>query len=73
VAPEPGTYHLDIGWLADPGSVLEVTLGGRSTRLTAGRSGCARSPIGRFSVERGQTMRVSASRNLLLDYVDLGR
>jgi hypothetical protein len=73
VAPEPGTYHLDIGWLADPGAVLEVTLGGRSTRLTAGRSGCARSPIGRFSVERGQTMRVSASRNLLLDYVDLGR
>jgi hypothetical protein len=72
VAPEPGTYELVIGWLADPGTLLEVAVPGRTTRLVS-QGGCQASSVGEVSIRDVEEARFSTSRDLHLDYLELDR
>jgi hypothetical protein len=72
VAPEPGDYELVIGWLADPGTVLEVAVADRSVRLVS-RGGCQSSSVGDVSVRDVGKARFSTTRDLHLDYLELDR
>lgn len=76
VPPAPGDYELVVGWLADPGTVLDVTLGNRKTRLThpgGGPGGCVASRVGSVSLRRWAEARFASSRDLHLDYLELDR
>jgi hypothetical protein len=72
VAPEPGDYELVIGWLADPGTVLEIVAAGRSARLVS-QGGCQASSIGEVSLRKTDDARFSTTRDLHLDYLELDR
>jgi hypothetical protein len=72
VTPEPGDHELVIGWLADPGTVLEVAVAGRSVRLVS-QGGCQASSIGEVSIRDVEKARFSTTGDLHLDYLELGR
>jgi hypothetical protein len=72
VSPEPGDYDLVIGWLADPGTALDVAVAGRSARLVS-RGGCQASTFGKVSIRDVAEARFSTTRDLHLDYLELDR
>jgi hypothetical protein len=72
IAPSPGEPELTLGWLADPGTLLVASVGGRITRFVS-VGGCQRSTIGTVSIRRSAEVRLSSSKDLILDYLELGR
>jgi hypothetical protein len=72
VSPEPGEYELAIGWLADPGTVLDVAVGGRTVRLVS-QGGCEESFVGLVSIRPSAEARFSTTDDLHLDYLELYR
>lgn len=72
VSLSPGDHELTLGWLADPGTVLEVSAAGLTTRLVS-EGGCQTSSLGRLSIRRAAEVRFQTSKDLLLDYLELDR
>jgi hypothetical protein len=72
VAPEPGDYDLVVGWLADPGTTLEVSTGSLSVRLVS-EGGCTASVVGRVALRPSAEVRLNARKDLHLDYLELHR
>jgi hypothetical protein len=72
VVLSPGDHHLAIGWLADPGSFLDVAVQDLRVRVES-RGGCQVSSIGSVSVRRTAEVRFESSSDLHLDYLELDR
>jgi hypothetical protein len=79
VAPEPGLYDLEVGWLADPRTEFAVSINGTRTALTGARDGMATpggclSARARPSEVTGRVMvRLDAPGDVIVDYLALRR
>ena len=72
VGPEPGDFVLVVGWLADPGSTLDVSVGSLSARLVS-EGGCTASIVGKVTLRPSAEVRFQARQDLHLDYLELDR
>lgn len=71
-APKTDDYGVTLGWLADPGSALVVTLAGRSVRVVHGPAGCERTALGSFRLGPTNRIGVRTETDTHLDYLELG-
>jgi len=70
-APKTDDYEVTLGWLADPGAALILTVGGRSVRIVHGPAGCERSLLGTFRLGPTNRLGVRTAADALLDYLEL--
>ena len=73
VAPEPGEYTVHIGWLADPGTELRVSIAGDDVSLHHSERGCERTKVGTYRLPAVTQTRLRGGHTLLVDYLDLTR
>jgi hypothetical protein len=69
--PTRGDYAVTLGWMADPGSRLTLTVGGRSFDLSHGAAGCATTPLGSVRLEPRNRVAFRTSNDVIVDYVEL--
>jgi hypothetical protein len=72
-APEPGRYHVALGWMADPQTVVRLAVAGSALQATHRGSGCEVADLGEIELGTTATVLVSTDRSLLLDYLELTR
>jgi hypothetical protein len=74
VPPNAGDYQVGVGWLADPGTELAVTIGGVKRSIThTDPRGCGHHELGTFRLADVNRVRLEAGHTLLVDYLDLTR
>lgn len=70
-APAAGANRVFIGWLADPGTRLLVTLGGRQAAVVHGPAGCEVTPLGLFTLPLFGPVGLKSDHDVLVDYFEL--
>jgi hypothetical protein len=70
-APAEGDYALELGWLADPSTAIELVVGGAHRRLVHLTSGCEASSLGVIHLGPTNRIGVTTQTSVLLDYLEL--
>jgi hypothetical protein len=70
-APRAGLNRVSLGWLADPGARLTVTLGGRQVELVHRTAGCEVSHAGVFALPAFGPVGLKTAGAVLVDYFEL--
>ncbi|HEX5097976.1 MAG TPA: hypothetical protein VFV94_00680 [Polyangiaceae bacterium] len=68
--PSGGEYAVTLGWMADPGARLTVTLAGRSIDLTHGRAGCETTSLGAVTLGPSNRLALRTRSDVIVDYVE---
>jgi hypothetical protein len=72
-APAAGEYAVRLGWLADKGASLRVSLGGSPFSVHHLGAGCEVSELGRRELGRTTRVVVASDDDGLIDYLELSR
>jgi len=70
-APKPGRNLVSMGWLADPGTRLEVSLGGQEVEVVHGPAGCEATPLGTFTLDAFGPVGLKTDRDVIVDYFEV--
>jgi len=70
-APKAGLNQVALGWLADPGALLTLTISGRRVSLVHGPAGCEVTRVGLFAVPAFGPVGLKTDREILVDYFEL--
>jgi hypothetical protein len=70
-APAPGVYEVRVGWLADKGARMRVSLGGSELSAHHLGAGCEVTDLGRRELGLTTEVVVSTADDALIDYLEL--
>jgi hypothetical protein len=70
-APSVGRFVVTLGWLADPGARVAVTIAGRRVEVAHDGAGCAESDLGMFALPKSTSVLLATDRDLIIDYFEL--
>ena len=70
-APRAAPYRLRVGWLADAGATIRLSMGRAEVIAHHLGSGCEVSDVGRFDLDGVTRVRVSSESSALIDYFEL--
>lgn len=69
--PSEGEYTVDIGWLADPGTILQVTLADQERTIIHQGPACESTALGPIHLAPTNHLRLSSPGEPIIDYVEL--
>lgn len=69
--PSAGEYAMTVGWLADPGAHLALTVAGRTFELSHGRAACEKTPLGTVLLAPANRLALRTRDDAIIDYVEL--
>jgi hypothetical protein len=70
-APAAGLNRISLGWLAEPGARLTITLGRNEVDIVHGPAGCEVTRLGEFALPKFGPVGLKTDRELLVDYFEL--
>jgi hypothetical protein len=72
-APDDAVYEIKLGWLADPGTVLSVTLGRRKLTLVHGPGTCESASLGAETLGAARRVTLETRGDVVVDGFELTR
>jgi len=70
-APADGEYDVKVGWLADPGAPLEVTIAGQHYPAVHVAPNCETTDLGVIHLSTTNRVTLSTPADAIVDYLEL--